>query len=110
MSIDTQIAEVMKQIFAEIPAKLNIQAIMHDAFRRMSEAMSVPQTAGEQQAGSLILNEKLVEVLREIAAYAVEQFEKRTGQQFLWTEPEETEPEDILMSFSLDAKGNVVIE
>jgi hypothetical protein len=100
--IGGRIAAEMKTICDELPARLNIVAILRDAHARLvAAAPDAPQT---------FITDKLAEVLREIAAHTVEEFTRRTGQPFLWVdEPEPTEdPNNILMSFSLDEKGNVV--
>jgi hypothetical protein len=95
----TAAAAVMKAIYDEIPAKIGIRAILLDAHARL-----VPVCRPE------LLPAKIAEVLREIATYAVEQFTKRTGEPFEWTDEPEWQPdgENVIMSFALDAKGNVV--
>jgi hypothetical protein len=57
------------------------------------------------------VNERLAEVLREVATYAVEQFTRRTGQPFQWVdEPEPPQEDLILATFGLDENNNVVIK
>ena len=99
--IDTRIAAEMKAICDELPSRLNIVTILRDAHARL---IAVAPDAPQQ-----FIAEKISEVLREIAAHVVEEFTRRTGQPFLWVdEPEPAEdPDNILMSFGLDEKGNV---
>ena len=99
MSIDdigVRISEEMTKICEQIPERLNVVGILRDAHARFTAA--APTIPPE------VIADKVVEVLREIAAHAVEQFERRTGQQFLWTEPEHDEPDDMLMSIGVEVK------
>ena len=91
----------MATICAELPTRLNIVAILRDAHTRLVTALP--------DAPPQFVTDKIVEVLREIAAHAVEQFTRRTGQPFLWVdEPEQPVDDAPLMSFGLDEKGNVI--
>ena len=76
--------------------------IGRNAHARLSAAVSAPEA---------MVAEHLTEVLREIASQAVHEFERRTGQQFLWIdEPDPAEdPNNALMEFRLDDKGNVTL-
>jgi len=97
----TLAAEETAKICAEIPARLNVVSILRDAHARLVTA--APDAPPE------LIAERVVDVLREIASHAVDEFTRRTGQPFLWVdEPDPAEdPDNVLMSFSLDAKGNV---
>lgn len=101
--ITTLITEKQKEIFAEIPKRLNINAIVLDARDRMFAAVKTPD-----EVALSFIRDALTEVIREIATYAVAQFEGRTGQKFFWSDDPEPEPEATLMHFSVDVKGNVV--
>ncbi len=91
----------MEAICAELPARLGIVTILRDAHERL--------VAAAPDAPASFVAEKIVEVLREIATIAVEEFTRRTGQPFLWVdEPELPADDEPLMTFSLDEKGNVV--
>ncbi len=105
--VDVRIAAAMKEIFNDIPLRVNINGIVKDAYERLMAAVSGDSSPAPQ---TQIVAEKIAEVLREIASYAVEQFTRRTGQEFLWVdEPEPEQDEDnTLMHFTLDEKGNVV--
>ena len=100
---DDRMANAMAAIFAEIPGRLSIRAIMLDAHQRIVSAAG-PSVAEDR------VKSNLVEVLREIAAHAVGEFTRRTGEQFFWHDEPEWTPEtgDVLMAFALDAKGNVI--
>lgn len=98
--IGERISKEMAAICDELPARLNIVAILRDAHARLA--------AAAPDAPDPFLAEKITEVLREIATHAVEQFTRRTGQPFLWVDEPELPPDDTpLMSFGLDDKGNV---
>jgi hypothetical protein len=98
--IGVRIAKEMEAICAELPARLNIVTILRDAHTRIAAA--VPD------APPAFISDKIVEVLREIATHAVEEFTRRTGQPFMWVdEPEPPVDDTPMMSFSLDEKGNV---
>lgn len=98
--IGARVSKEMAAICAELPTRLNIVAALRDAHARL--------TAAAPDAPESFLAEKITEVLREIAAHAVEQFTRRTGQPFLWTDEPELPADDApLMSFWLDDKGNV---
>lgn len=101
-----RVTEALKAIFDEIPTRLNINALVKDAYERLAAAAQADGTPLEH------INDKLVEVLREIATHTVEQFTRRTGQPFWWTDEPEWEPNadgsNVTMHFSLDEKGNVV--
>lgn len=99
-NIGSRVTEEMTAICEGLPTRLNIVGILRDAHTRLvAAAPNVPPQ---------LIAEKIVEVLREIAAHAVEEFTRRTGQPFLWVdEPTLEEPNDVLMSFGLDDKGNV---
>ena len=98
--IGARVAEEMKTICAELPARLSIVAILRDAHTRL--------VAAAPDAPPTFITEKIIEVLREIATHAVEEFTRRTGQPFLWVDEPELPVDDMpLMSFSLDDKGNV---
>jgi len=102
MQYGTQITDVMKTLCDEIPARMNIVSILRDAHARIAAA--VPTGVPPE-----FVAEKVVDVLREIASHAVDEFTRRTGQPFLWVdEPDPAEdPDNVLMSFGLDDKGNV---
>lgn len=98
--IGARITKVMTEINNDLPSRLNIVSILRDAHTRL--------IAAAPEAPEAFISEKIVEVLREIATHAVEQFTRRTGQQFLWVDEPELPPDDTpLMSFHLDDKGNV---
>ncbi len=100
---DERVAKEMAAICAELPKRLNIVEILKDAYNRLSRAAE-PDVLPPQ-----FFADKVVEVLREIATIAVEEFTRRTGQPFLWVdEPELPADDEPLMTFSLDEKGNVV--
>jgi hypothetical protein len=99
--IGARIAKEFAAICAELPKRLDVVGILRDANARLVAA------AGSAVPAQL-LTDKVVEVLREIATIAVEEFTKRTGQPFLWTDDGSDEPEEVLMSFGLDDKGNLV--
>ncbi len=97
----TQLSEEVTKIFAELPTRLNIVGILREAHARfVAVAGDVPPD---------VIAAQVVEVLREIASQAVGEFENRTGQQFFWVDkPDPAEnPNNVLMHFGLDAKGNV---
>ncbi len=99
--IGERIAKEFAALCAELPTRLNVVGILRDAHARF--------VAIAPDAPAEFVSEKVVEVLREIATHAVEEFTRRTGQPFLWVdEPELPADETPLMSFSLDEKGNVV--
>ena len=102
---DDRMANVMASIFAEIPGRLSIRTIMLDAHQRIMSAAG-PSVAEDR------VKSNLVEVLREIAAHAVGEFTRRTGEQFFWHDEPEWQPdsENVLMAFALDEKGNVVFD
>lgn len=97
------LAAEVAAICKTIPARLNIRAILvetHSRLRGVQGADKLPEQA---------IMEKIVDVLREIATHAVEEFTRRTGQPFLWQdEPEQPQDEEPMMSFAVDPKGNVV--
>jgi hypothetical protein len=100
--IGERVGKEMAAICAELPTRLNIVEILRDAYNRLSRAAE-PDVLPPQ-----FFADKVAEVLREIATHAVEEFTRRTGQPFLWVdEPEMKEPDEPLMSFGLDEKGNV---
>ena len=102
--VGARISAEMTSICKEIPERLNIQAILLDAHKRLTAA------AGDTVLPSSFWNDKLQEVLREIASHTVEEFTRRTGQPFLWVdEPDLSDLDggDVLMHFSLDEKGHV---
>lgn len=88
----------------EIPTRMNVVSILRDAHARL--------VAAAPDAPPALIAEKVVEVLREIATHAVEEFTRRTGQPFLWVdEPELPEDSEPLMSFGIevkDGKGHVI--
>jgi len=105
--IGVRVAKEMEAIFDELPGRLNIMGILQDAHGRLVAAASAPNVPALVPAQLIV--DKVVEVLREIATQAVGEFTRRTGQPFLWVdEPEFKEPNEPLMSFGLDDKGNVV--
>lgn len=98
--IGARIAKEMTAICAELPARMNVVGILREAHARLvAAAIDAPES---------FISEKVVEVLREIAAHAVEQFTRRTGQPFLWVDDPPMEEPEAVMSFSVDDKGNVV--
>lgn len=103
--IGQRVAAVMKALYDEIPARLGINAFLADAYHRLMVA-----TDGmDAEARRMMVNNGVAEALREIATYAVEQFTKRTGDPFQWAdEPEQPADDAPLMTFAVDAKGNVV--
>lgn len=99
--VGARVADVMTAITKDIPGRLNIVGILRDAHAQLAAAAPDLPPA--------FLADKVVEVLREIATHAVEEFTRRTGQPFLWVdEPELPEDPEPLMSFRLDDKNNVV--
>lgn len=100
----TRISDEMTKIFEELPKRLNIAGILRDIHQRITLAV------GSDTVPPAFINEKVVEVLREIATHAVEELTRRTGQPFLWVDdPPEVEPETI-MSIGVevkDGKGNI---
>ncbi len=90
-----QLSEEVTKIFGEITTRLDIVGILRDAHTRLTAA--APTVPAE------LIAQQVVEVLREIAAHAVGEFERRTGQQFLWVD-EPDEPEEMLMSFGVEVK------
>lgn len=99
--IGERIAKEMAAICVELPTRLNVVGILRDAHARF--------VAVAPDAPAPFISEKIVEVLREIAAHAVDQFTRRTGQPFLWVDEPELPIDDTpMMSFSLDDKGNVI--
>lgn len=98
--IGARIAKEMEAICAELPQRLGVVTILRDAHARL--------VAAAPDAPAAFVSEKIVEVLREIAAHTVEQFTRRTGQPFLWVDEPELPVDDTpMMSFRLDDKGNV---
>ena len=98
--IGMRVAKEMAPILETVPARLGIVTILRDAHARL--IVAVPD------APPALIAEKIVDVLREIAAHAVEQFTRRTGQPFLWVDdPQTDEPAEPMMTFGLDDKGNV---
>jgi len=96
-----QLTEEVTKICAEIPDRLNIVGILRDAHARLTAA--APNVPVE------VIAEKIVDVLREVASVAVDEFTRRTGQPFLWVD-EPDEPEEMLMSIGVevkDGKGTV---
>lgn len=93
--LDARVSETMTTILAEIPVRLGIRAIAVDAHRRLVEAAGVPLTPEVAQ----FIAGKVAEVLREVAAHAVDEFEQRTGQSFLWHDDED----DLLDSVLADS-------
>jgi hypothetical protein len=89
------LTEEVTKICAEIPSKLNIVGILRDAHARL--------TAAAPDVPSEVIAEKVVDVLREITAVAVDEFTRRTGQPFLWVD-EPDEPQEMLMSIGVDVK------
>ena len=68
--VGDRIAKEMTAICAELPQRLNVVGILRDAHARI--------VAAAPDAPAPFVSEKVVEVLREIAAHAVEQFTRRT--------------------------------
>ena len=98
-NIGERIAKEMTAICAELPARLNVVGILRDAHARFH--------AAAPDAPEAIIADKIVEVLREIATHAVEEFTRRTGQAFMWVDDPEPPPDDAPFTFAVDAKGNV---
>ncbi len=99
--VGVRVAQEMAVVFKELPGRLNVVSILRDVHARL--VVVAPDAPPE------LVAEKIVDVLREIAAHAVEEFTRRTGQPFLWVDdPQTDEPSEPLMSFGLDDKGNVV--
>lgn len=104
--VGVRVAKEMEAIFDELPGRLNIMGILQDAHARLVAAATA---ANAPAPVSALIVDKVVEVLREIATQAVGEFTRRTGQPFMWVdEPTFEEPAEPLMSFALDAKGNVI--
>ena len=100
VDIGARIAKEMEAICTELPQRLNVIGILRDAHARI--------VAAAPDAPPAFISDKIVEVLREIATHAVEEFTRRTGQPFMWVdEPEQPVDDTPMMSFSLDEKGNV---
>jgi hypothetical protein len=102
-NVGVRVSEAMTAIYKDLPNRLNINSILQDALAKIGQA-ALPDVLLPT-----FLTDKLIEILREIATYTVEEFTRRTGQQFFWVD--EVDPaedgKDVLMSFSLDEKGNV---
>lgn len=98
--VGARIAKEMTAICTELPARMNVVGILRDAHARF--------VAAAPDAPAEFISEKVVEVLREIATHAVEQFTRRTGQAFLWVDDPPMEEPEAVFSFSVDNKGNVV--
>lgn len=116
MGVDEKLSEAAAAIFAEIPAKLAIRAILLDAHARLKDAALEGLSDHERdlyRSGRLpavgdAIKVKIAEVLREIASSAVEEFTRRTGEPFLWVDDPLPPVNDTpIMSFHLDARGNV---
>jgi hypothetical protein len=98
--IGARIAKEMEAICSALPTRLNIVGILRDAHARIA--------AAAPDAPPAFISDKIVEVLREIATHAVEEFTRRTGQPFMWVDEPEIPVDDTpMMSFSIDKKGNV---
>ena len=92
-------AEIEK-IYAEIPNKVDVVAILTDAHARL--------VAAAPTAPPEVIAERLVDVLREIATHVVAEFTLRTGLDFWIDRPDPAEdPANALMTFSVDEKGHV---
>jgi hypothetical protein len=115
-----RINDAMQQIIEDIPERLGISEIVADAHRRLLDAAA---GGSANPALEQIIGDKLIEVLREIASYAVQQFEGRTGQRFMWVDDDadaedggifgpEPKPEPQAPQggpqFRVDEKGHVV--
>ncbi len=102
-SLGTRISDVMANLTDSIPKRLDIVGLLRDAHE------SIIRAAAPDMLPPEVIIDKVTEVLREIASHAVGEFERRTGQQFLWVdEPEE--PPEMLMSIGIevkDGKGHV---
>ena len=109
-----RVAEALKAIYDEIPQRLAVTTIIRDAHRRLYAAAGIATDSIATDPATLAVHTdirgKLVEILREIATVAVNEFVARTGQSFMWKDEPEWEPDEgnVLMHFSVDAKGNVV--
>jgi hypothetical protein len=109
-AIGQRVSEVMAAIFEEIPARVNINAILIDAHTRIRAAIG---KLLDEQAANTIAVQRTQEVFQEIATYVVGQFTGRTGQPFEWhdtPDPTENGTADIIMAFKLDEKGNVLVD
>lgn len=102
---DLRLSKEVAKICAEIPTRLNVVGVLRDAHERF--------VAAAPDAPPAVVAEKVVDVLREIATHAVEEFTRRTGQPFLWVdEPDPAEdPDNSIMSIGVevkDGKGHVI--
>ena len=110
MSVSDRLNEVQTAIFTDI--RTNFKALLsdavRDAHRRLGAVAVEPGEIGPSPVVGQLINNMLVEVLREHATVAVEEFTRRTGQPFWWEdEPEPQVDEQPMMHFSIDEKGNV---
>lgn len=98
------LGEETAAICKEIPSLLNIRTILNEVYARL---IAIPGVSALPQQAIL---EKVVDVLREIATHAVEEYTNRSGQPFLWVDaPEEQVEEHTFMTFAFDEKGQIKV-
>lgn len=98
-TLGERLSEETAAILAEIPGRLDIRAVALDAHRRLAKAAAGGSAVAATLAPEVeqAVAEKVAEVLHEVAAHAVDEFERRTGGSFLWFgEDDVLSPEEIL--------------